>query len=118
MKRRLPITDRLRQDQGIALILTVGILSLLVLLSLAFVTASRMSLLSAELGSETDLFFILGVDVLGHLDQWKNPVRVLELCRLLVVGRPGEQDFDWPGFYRRVPRLKTRSNLSRRHWLT
>ena len=62
--------------------------------------------LSAELGSRTDLFFILGMDVLGHLDQWKDPGRVLEICRLLVVSRPGEQDFDWPGFYRRVPEAK------------
>ncbi|MCH7737620.1 MAG: nicotinate (nicotinamide) nucleotide adenylyltransferase [Chloroflexi bacterium] len=59
--------------------------------------------LSAKLGPTADLFFILGIDVLGHLDRWKDPERVLGLCRLLVLDRPGEEDFDWPGFYSRVP---------------
>ena len=59
--------------------------------------------LSVKLGPGADLFFILGMDVLGQLDRWKDPERVLTLCRLLVLDRPGEEDFDWPGFYSRVP---------------
>ena len=64
--------------------------------------------LSAKLGSGTDLFFILGIDVLDQFDRWKDPEQVLTLCRLLVLDRPGERDFDWPGFYRRVPKAKGR----------
>ena len=59
--------------------------------------------LSAMLGPSADLFFILGLDVLGQLDRWKDPGRVVGLCRLLVLDRPGEQDFDWGSFYGRVP---------------
>ncbi len=59
--------------------------------------------LSTKLGPGADLFFILGMDVLGQLDRWKEPARVLELSQLLVLGRAGEQDFDWQDFYRRVP---------------
>ncbi len=59
--------------------------------------------LSAKLGPSTDLYFILGMDVLGQFDQWKDPEQVLGLCRLLALDRPGEQDFDWGGFYGRVP---------------
>jgi nicotinate-nucleotide adenylyltransferase len=64
--------------------------------------------LSDKLGSIADLFFILGLDVLGQLDRWKEPERVLELCQLLVLNRPGEQDFDWTGFYGRIPKAKDR----------
>ncbi len=64
--------------------------------------------LSAKLGPTADLFFILGMDVLGQLDKWKDPERVLELCQLLVLDRPGEQDFDWPDFYSRVPEVEGR----------
>ncbi|MCI0802782.1 MAG: nicotinate-nicotinamide nucleotide adenylyltransferase, partial [Chloroflexi bacterium] len=59
--------------------------------------------LATKLGPTAELFFILGMDVLGQLDRWKDPERVLELCRLLVLDRPGEQGFDWAGFYRRMP---------------
>jgi nicotinate-nucleotide adenylyltransferase len=64
--------------------------------------------LSAMLGPSTELFFILGLDVLGQLDRWKDPERVVGLCRLLVLDRPGEQDFDWAGLYSRVPKAKGR----------
>lgn len=68
--------------------------------------------LSAKLGLAADLFFILGMDVLGQLDRWKDPARVLELCRLLVLDRPGEQNFDHEDlnqeFYRRVPQAQGR----------
>ncbi|MCH8297001.1 MAG: nicotinate-nucleotide adenylyltransferase [Chloroflexi bacterium] len=67
--------------------------------------------LSAKLGPGTDLFFILGMDVLDQFDQWKDPERVLALCRLLVLDRPGERDFDWPGFYNRVPKAKDRLQI-------
>ena len=67
--------------------------------------------LSAKLGPGTDLFFILGMDVLDQFDRWKDPERVLTLCRLLVLDRPGERDFDWPGFYSRVPKAKGRVQI-------
>ena len=59
--------------------------------------------LSAKLGPAANLYFIMGMDVLGQLDQWKDPEQVLGLCRLLALDRPGEQDFNWGSFYDRVP---------------
>ena len=67
--------------------------------------------LSTKLGPGTDLFFILGMDVLRQLDQWKDPERVLALCQLLVLDRPGEADFDWPGFYNRFPEAESRVQI-------
>ena len=58
--------------------------------------------LSAKLRPTANLYFILGMDVLGQLDRWKDPEQVLELCRLLVLDRPGEQDFNWARFYEKV----------------
>ncbi len=59
--------------------------------------------LSAKLGPAANLYFILGMDVLGQLDRWKDPEKVLGLCRLLALDRPGEQSFDWDGFYQKAP---------------
>ena len=64
--------------------------------------------LSDELGPESDLFFILGLDVLRQLDMWKDPARVLELCQILVFDRPVEQNFDWADFYCKVPQANQR----------
>jgi|GEM_PF-4648994 len=36
------------------------------------------------------LFLILGFDAYRGLSRWKNPSRIRELCRLLVVNRSGE----------------------------
>ena len=64
--------------------------------------------LSAKLGPAANLYFILGMDVLGQLDRWKDPDKALGLCRLLALDRPGEQDFNWDGFYERVPAAQGR----------
>ena len=71
-------------------------------------TVDTLTQLTNKLGSTSNLFFILGLDVLGQLDRWKDPVRVLELCQILVSDRPGEQQFDWADFYCRVPEAEGR----------
>lgn len=37
----------------------------------------------------TRFFFIIGSDNLQSFDKWKSPSRLLELCKIIVVGRPG-----------------------------
>ena len=54
------------------------------------------------------LYFIVGVDILSRFHQWKEPERVLELCNLVVVPRPGHDDFDWPAWLRRFPQAADR----------
>ena len=39
-----------------------------------------------------ELFFILGLDAFESFHRWKDPGRILELCRLVVVSRPGYSD--------------------------
>ena len=38
---------------------------------------------------DTELFFIVGSDVLDHFHRWKEPDEILALCRLAVIERPG-----------------------------
>jgi nicotinate-nucleotide adenylyltransferase len=45
---------------------------------------------------QTELFFVVGADILPELPKWRAPDEVLRLARLVVVNRPG-----WP-----VPNLK------------
>ncbi len=53
-------------------------------------TADTLAAISQD-HAELDLSFILGSDSLPDLPLWRDPLRILELARLLVVARPG-----WP----------------------
>ena len=37
----------------------------------------------------TELYFIVGSDVLDQFHRWKEPEAILQLCRLAVIERPG-----------------------------
>ena len=47
--------------------------------------------LGEERGKECGLFFITGVDAVSELLTWREPDRLLELCELIAVTRPGSQ---------------------------
>lgn len=36
------------------------------------------------------LFWIMGADAYAGFSRWKDPARIRELCRLVIVNRPGE----------------------------
>jgi nicotinate-nucleotide adenylyltransferase len=59
--------------------------------------------LSTELGATTELHFIVGMDALQQFHLWRDPERVLELCKLVVVRRPGGQDFEVQELLSRYP---------------
>ncbi len=42
-----------------------------------------------KLGADNELFFILGWDNLAQLTRWKEPSRLIQMCRLVAVPRPG-----------------------------
>lgn len=67
-------------------------------------TVDTLEELHQRLGAGACLFFIVGEDVLEQFHRWKDPERVLELCHLVVVTRPGRGDFDWPGWTARFSR--------------
>jgi nicotinate-nucleotide adenylyltransferase len=38
---------------------------------------------------DDELTFLMGADVAAHLDEWREPARVIELARIGIAGRPG-----------------------------
>jgi len=55
-------------------------------------TVDTLAMLQKQLGSEASLFFILGRDTLDELPLWKEPQKLVQLCRLVVPPRLGAKD--------------------------
>ena len=52
-------------------------------------TVDTLAELQTQLGAEDELFLIIGWDSLGELPQWREPSRLIQLCHLVAVPRPG-----------------------------
>ncbi len=52
-------------------------------------TVDTIAELRDKLGSEDEFFFILGWDSLAELPQWREPSRLIKMCYLVAVPRPG-----------------------------
>jgi nicotinate-nucleotide adenylyltransferase len=57
-----------------------------------------------------DLFFLIGADSLSDLPNWREPERIAQLATIVVVNRPGIEEFNsarlpsfGPGSYAIVP---------------
>ena len=57
-------------------------------------TVDTLEELSNQLGPETELFVILGVDSLRELERWHQPRRILDMSRLVALPRPDMADPD------------------------
>ena len=55
-------------------------------------TVETMMALREQFGSEASLFFILGRDTLADLPVWREPAKLVQLCRLVVAPRLGSRD--------------------------
>jgi nicotinate-nucleotide adenylyltransferase len=56
--------------------------------------------MKAELGTETDLFFVTGADAVLEIFQWKDPGELFELAHFIAATRPG---YDIAGFSAHAP---------------
>ncbi len=72
-------------------------------------TVDTITELQGQLDAEDELFFILGQDNLVQLPQWREPSRLIQLCYLVAVPRPGsprpklkELEASIPGISQRV----------------
>jgi len=65
-------------------------------------TAGLLEHLREQLGPHCDLFFIVGMDSLRDFLTWRDPDRILELARIVAVGRPGCVA-DLPALERAIP---------------
>ncbi len=52
-------------------------------------TVDTIAELKGRYGVEDEIFFILGWDSLEQLPGWYQPSRIIEMCRLVAIPRPG-----------------------------
>jgi len=57
-------------------------------------TVDTIQNLRSELGPQAELFFIVGNDSLADLPNWRDPDRLIEMCTIVAVNRPGYPRFD------------------------
>ncbi|GAH87402.1 unnamed protein product, partial [marine sediment metagenome] len=74
-------------------------------------TVDTMAELKAQLGAGEELFFILGWDNLAELPRWWQPSRLITMCRLVAVPRPGLPRPDLEALETSIPGLSQRVTL-------
>ncbi|RLC61804.1 MAG: nicotinic acid mononucleotide adenylyltransferase [Chloroflexota bacterium] len=52
-------------------------------------TVDTIALLREEWGPDVEIYFIMGSDSLADILTWHKPDRLIRLCRIVAVGRPG-----------------------------
>lgn len=71
-------------------------------------TVDTVAQLKRQLGARDGLFFILGWESLAQLPQWKEPSRLIKMCHLVVVPRPGFSAPDINSLEAAIPGLSQR----------
>ncbi len=51
-------------------------------------TVDTVRVLQGDLGREADLFLLIGSDALLDFPRWRQPARLMEICRLAAFARP------------------------------
>ena len=77
-------------------------------------TVDTIAALKAQLGAEDELFFILGWENLAELLRWRQPSRLITMCRLVVVPRPNYPLPDLKALEASIPGLSQRVTLMNR----
>lgn len=71
-------------------------------------TVDTIAQLREKLGAENELFFIIGWDSLAQLPRWREPERIIKMCRLVAVPRPGYSPPDRKSLEAAIPGLSQR----------
>ena len=72
-------------------------------------TVDTVETLQKQSGPEAELFFLLGSDALVDLPKWKEPQRLVQLCRLAAFARPGWKLPDLRALEKTVPGVADRA---------
>ncbi len=68
-------------------------------------TVDTITELKDELDAGDELFFILGWDSLAGLPQWREPSRLIKMCRLVVAPRPDYSAPDLKSLEASIPEI-------------
>jgi len=71
-------------------------------------TVETIAELKGQLGARDELFFILGWDSLAELPKWREPERLIKLCRLVAVPRVDQPKPDLKSLEAAIPGLAQR----------
>ena len=74
-------------------------------------TVGTIAELRVQYGSEDEMFFILGWDSLAQLPGWREPSRLIKMCDLVAVPRPGFQRPDLKALEDLIPGISERVML-------
>lgn len=74
-------------------------------------TVGTIAELRVQYGSEDEIFFILGWDSLAQLPGWREPSRLIKMCCLVAVPRPGFQCPDLKALEDLIPGISERVML-------
>ena len=74
-------------------------------------TVDTIAELKVQLRAGDELFFILGWDNLAELSRWRQPSRLISMCRLVAVPRPGYPLPDLKALEAIIPGLSQRVTL-------
>ena len=64
--------------------------------------------LRKKLGADAEIFFIVGWDSLAGLPRWREPARLISMCRFAAVPRPGYSRPDVKAMESAIPGLSQR----------
>jgi nicotinate-nucleotide adenylyltransferase len=71
-------------------------------------TVDTIAALKARHSGEDEIYFILGWDSLEQLPGWHEPERLVNLCRLAAVPRPGQPRPDFEKLEQAIPGISER----------
>ncbi|MEE8373732.1 MAG: nicotinate-nucleotide adenylyltransferase [Dehalococcoidia bacterium] len=71
-------------------------------------TVDTIAELKSGVAAGAELCFILGLDALAELPQWKDPERLVNMCRLVGLRRPGYEKIDFRPLESGVPNASER----------
>lgn len=66
-------------------------------------TVDTLNDLKRELGADAELYYILGLDAMAGFSEWREPERIVAICRLVAARRPGCLTIDLKQLERDLP---------------
>jgi nicotinate-nucleotide adenylyltransferase len=66
-------------------------------------TVDTLEAITKLYGRKAEIYFILGWDSLAQLADWREPERIVAMCRLVAVPRPGYPRPDLEALEKRIP---------------